>query len=58
MPSGSTVFGTASSRVRYARSSNWGATWTTPTTLVSSGASVYPWVASRGGKVAVTLARQ
>src|SRR5947199_247713 len=34
------VFGTASSRVRYARSSNWGASWTKPATLVGSGTSV------------------
>ncbi|TMA40532.1 MAG: exo-alpha-sialidase [Deltaproteobacteria bacterium] len=49
------VFGTASSRVRYARSSNWGASWTKPATLVGSGTSVYPWVAARGDKVSVTV---
>src|SRR5207249_911770 len=37
------VFGTASSRVRYARSTDWGASWTVPATLVSAGTSVYPW---------------
>src|SRR5436309_8749547 len=49
------VFGTASSRVRYARSADWGASWTTPATLVSGGASVYPWGAAGGSKVSVTL---
>src|SRR5438132_7971030 len=49
------VFGTASSRIRYARSADWGASWTTPATLVSSGASVYPWVAAGGSKRSVTL---
>jgi len=49
------VFGSASSRVRYARSSNWGASWTVPATLVGSGTSVYPWVAAGGDKVSVTL---
>src|SRR5207244_12961866 len=49
------VFGTASSRVRYARSTDWGASWTVPATLVSAGTSVYPWVAARGSKVSVTL---
>src|SRR5438552_2452707 len=49
------VFGTKSSRVRYARSSNWGASWTKPATLVGSGTSVYPWVAARGDKVSVTV---
>ena len=36
------VFGTQSSRVRYARSSDWGASWTGPVTLVGAGTSVYP----------------
>jgi len=49
------VFGTTSSRVGYARSSDWGASWTVPATLVSAGASVYPWVAAGGAKVSVTL---
>src|SRR6266581_2355527 len=31
------VFGTTSSRVRYARSADWGAGWTVPKTLVSAG---------------------
>ena len=49
------TFGTASSRIRYARSADWGSSWTTPATLVSGGASVYPWVAAGGSKVSVTL---
>ena len=49
------VFGTKSSRVRYARSSDWGASWTGPVTLVGAGTSVYPWVAARGDKVSVTV---
>src|SRR5439155_11846759 len=49
------VFGTASSRVRDARSGNWGASWTKPATLVGPGTSVYPWVAARGDKVSVTV---
>ena len=44
-----------SSRVRYAASSNWGSTWSAPRTLVNAGASVYPWVAAAGLKVAVSL---
>jgi len=49
------VFGTKSSRVRYARSSDWGASWSRPATLVGAGTSVYPWVAARGDKVSVTV---
>src|SRR5207247_1902731 len=48
------VFGTKSSRIRYARSADWGASWTKPATLVSAGTSVYPWVAAGGSKVSVT----
>jgi hypothetical protein len=42
-------------RVQIATSSNFGATWSTPRTLVSSGTSVYPWVAASGSKVSVSL---
>jgi hypothetical protein len=45
----------ATSRIQFASSSDWGGTWSTPVTLVSSGASVYPWIAASGGKVAVSL---
>jgi hypothetical protein len=44
-----------SSSVHYARSSDWGATWTDRKTLVSAGTSLYPWVAAEGSKVAVSL---
>ena len=44
-----------SSRIQYNSSSDFGNTWGTPRTLVSGGASVYPWVDARGGKVAVSL---
>jgi hypothetical protein len=43
------------SRIQYNSSNDFGATWGTPRTLVSGGASVYPWVDARGGKVAVSL---
>jgi len=43
------------SRVQYSGSSDWGQTWSAPKTLVSAGASVYPWVAASGSKVAVSL---
>jgi hypothetical protein len=45
----------ASSKVLYNDSLNWGATWGTAKTLVSSGTSVYPWVAAGGSKVAISL---
>jgi hypothetical protein len=44
-----------SSIVRYSGSSNWGQSWSAPQTLVSSGTSLYPWVAASGSKVAVSL---
>ncbi len=47
------------SKVGFSRSSDWGATWSAPTYLVSSlagqGGSVYPWVDAKGSKVAVSL---
>jgi hypothetical protein len=43
------------SRVEYSGSTNWGQSWSAPRTLVSTGASVYPWVAASGSKVAVSL---
>ena len=43
------------SRVQFSSSYNWGASWTAPQTLVSSGTSVYPWVAASGGHVVVSL---
>ena len=49
------IFGTSSSRVQISTSSDWGSTWSTPRTIVSGGASVYPWVDASGSKVAVSL---
>jgi hypothetical protein len=49
---------TGRSVVKLATSSDWGATWSTPKVLVdtaTSGASVYPWVAAHGSKIAVSL---
>jgi hypothetical protein len=43
------------STVHFARSTDWGATWTDRKTLVSAGTSLYPWVAAEGSKVAVSL---
>ena len=36
-------------------SKDFGATWASPRQLVSAGANVYPWVAYRNGKIAVSL---
>jgi hypothetical protein len=44
-----------SSSVAYSESHDWGATWSSPRTLVSAGASVYPWIAAQGSKVAISL---
>jgi hypothetical protein len=44
-----------SSTLHFARSSDWGATWSDRKTLVSAGTSLYPWVAAEGSKVAVSL---
>jgi hypothetical protein len=45
----------ATSSIAYSDSHDWGATWSAPRTLVSGGASVYPWIAARGSKVAISL---
>src|SRR5438477_10196833 len=47
--------GTTTSVIKYSQSSDWGATWSAPRTLVSGGASVYPWIAAQGSKVAISL---
>jgi len=44
-----------SSVVKFSSSSNWGQSWSSPRTLVSSGTSLYPWVAASGSKVAISL---
>ncbi|HET7524154.1 MAG TPA: sialidase family protein [Acidimicrobiales bacterium] len=46
--------GTASV-IAFSSSSDWGNTWSAPTTVVSSGTSVYPWVAANGSTVAISL---
>ena len=46
--------GTASV-IAFSSSSDWGSTWSAPTTVVSSGTSVYPWVAANGSTVALSL---
>jgi hypothetical protein len=43
------------SRIQFSSSSNWGASWSAPQTIVSAGTSVYPWVAANGSKVSITL---
>jgi hypothetical protein len=43
------------SSVAYSDSHDWGATWSPPRTLISGGASVYPWIAAQGSKVAISL---
>ena len=43
------------SSVAYSDSHDWGATWSTPRTLVGGGASVYPWIDAQGSKVAISL---
>lgn len=45
----------SSSRVKMARSTDWGNTWGAASTIVSTGTSVYPWVAARGNKIGVSL---
>ena len=41
--------------VRESHSTDFGATWSTPKAIVSSGTSVYPWVAVQGSKIAVSV---
>ena len=41
--------------VKLSTSSNWGSSWSAPRTLVGSGTPLYPWVAARGSKVAVSV---
>jgi hypothetical protein len=45
----------ATSSVAFSDSHDWGATWSASRTLVSGGASAYPWIAARGSKVAISL---
>ncbi|WP_225728183.1 MULTISPECIES: sialidase family protein [unclassified Nocardia] len=43
------------SAVQTAVSADWGQTWSEPKTVVGNGTSVYPWVAAKGDKVAISL---
>jgi hypothetical protein len=43
------------SKVWFASSTNWGATWTAPKTIVTTGTSVFPWIDAKGSKVGVSL---
>src|SRR5207249_732336 len=45
----------SSTRVMESQSSNFGSTWSTPKALVTSGTSLYPWVAAQGSKISVSL---
>jgi hypothetical protein len=45
----------STSVIAFSSSSDWGSTWSAPVTIVSSGTSVYPWVAASGSTVAVSL---
>ena len=46
-----------SSSIAYSESRDWGESWSPPRTLVESGTSVYPWIAARGSKIAISLYR-
>lgn len=39
----------------YTNSQNWGTVWSAPTTLIGTGANVFPWIDARGDKVAVSV---
>jgi hypothetical protein len=43
------------SRVELASSGDWGASWSAPRSIVTVGTSVYPWVAAKGQRIAVSL---
>jgi hypothetical protein len=47
--------GPSSDSVQLSQSTDWGKTWSAPTTIVSGGTSVYPWVAARGSTIGVSL---
>lgn len=47
---------TAAASVHFSTSPDWGATWTAPRTInTGSGTPVYPWIAAKGAKVAISL---
>jgi hypothetical protein len=43
------------SKVGFSLSGDWGLNWSPPKYVVTAGTSVYPWVAARGSKVAISL---
>jgi len=45
----------STTRVMESHSSDFGATWSAPRAIVTSGTSVYPWVDRQGSKISVTL---
>lgn len=45
----------STSTVWFTTSTDFGATWATPRQIVTSGTSLYPWVAYQGSKIAVSL---
>jgi len=45
----------SASVIAFSTSSDWGSTWSAPTTIVSSGTSVYPWITANASTVAVSL---
>jgi hypothetical protein len=47
--------GASTTRVGFASSGDWGATWGGQKYIVTGGASVYPWIAASGSHVVVTL---
>ena len=47
--------GASSSRVRLSVSTDWGASWTAPVSLVTAGASLHPWIAMSGSRVGISL---
>jgi hypothetical protein len=45
----------SSAVVMYSTAAGFGSTWSSPTAIVSSGTSVFPWIDARAGKIAVSL---
>lgn len=45
----------STSRVMFASSANWGQTWSAPKAIVSGGASVFPWIDARAGRIGVSV---
>ncbi|HVF05708.1 MAG TPA: sialidase family protein [Frankiaceae bacterium] len=45
----------STSRVMFSSSLNWGANWSAPRAIVSGGASVFPWIDARNGRIGVSV---